>query len=566
MKTYANIKGFSTITLILLIIVSAIIGGLISYVFTIAYYAQIPEEATLAITGIYINKENVRSFDVNVLNPSYSPTDATVSRISVSLENETQLYDVVETSPPIDGGLKVRSGESLKITCFTIRKGNTNMTFGEFASTFAGKKMIVHVFAEGLSAANMEADLPFVKLDIVTVFNPARSFKKFNITLTNNFQSEVNLTITEITPGLINVESMEPDVKVQPVTIPRNESRLFIFNGDWHGITSIMLEIKTEQGYVFRKDIKMKIADATIKNVRFNEDHLDHFNVTVYNFAESANPLNVTKIECILEDGTVRTSDYGSVGIAPNSTRTFRFNWNWTEYRGKNVTVIVYFAQDFKIKTSPVKTPPPIIVRVLNVENTFNLKDHGRFNITVLNHFSSLEAVNVTKIVVKETKDELPTEEGFIARGFNKTFSCIFDWAGFLKGRLSRNLTLTLNVTSCQTFKNYTFDFVFTLPVAELNVTVVNCTTVGGANYLNLTVRSADYSIWNLTLSKIIVTVQGLADPLEYVIPRNQLILNVGEEIIFLCPFDWQKYRGKNITITAVTAELIEASTSYTIP
>jgi hypothetical protein len=309
----------------------------------------------------------------------------------------------------------------------------------------------------------------------------------------------------------------------------------------------------------------MKTADATIKNVSFSEDNPDHFNVTVYNFPGSANLVNVTRIECRLENGTALTFDCGSVGIAPNSTRTFRFDWNWTEYRGKNVTVVAYFTQDFEAQTV-VKTLPPIIVKVLNAENTFNLKDHGRFNITILNHFSSLEDINVTRIRINETGVILPIEEGFIARGFNKTFSCSFDWGSFLKERLSRSLTLTLNVTSCKTFRNYTFNFTFTLPVAELNVTAVNCTTIGGANYLNLTVRSADYSVWNLTLSKVVVTVQDMADPLEYVIPRNQVIVNVGEEITVLCPFDWQKYQGKKITITVFTAELIEASTSYTIP
>jgi flagellar basal body-associated protein FliL len=565
MKMYANVKGFSTITLILLIIVSAIIGGLISYAFTIAYYAKIPEKTTLTITGVYINKENVRSFNVSVLNPSYSPSDAKISRIAISLKGETQLYNVVETEPSIGDGLTISRGEALNITCLTITKDNVPMSFGEFVSVFAGKTIIVHVFAEGSPAANMEAVLPLVKLDIVTDFNPKISFKKFNITLTNSLQSEVDLTVVDIIPGVITVEKINPDVRAQPVAIPRNESKLFIFNGDWHGITSIKLEVKTEQGYVFYRNVEMKTADATIKNVSFSEDHPDHFNVTVYNFPGSANPVNVTRIECRLENGTALTFDCGSVGIAPNSTRTFRFDWNWTEYRGKNVTVIAYFTQDFEAQTA-VKTLPPIIVKILDAENTFNLKDHRYFNITILNHFSSLEDINVTKIRINETGVILRIEDGFIARGFNKTFSCTFNWGSFLKERLNRSLTLTLNVTSCKTFRNYTFNFTFTLPVAELNVTAVNCTTIGGANYLNLTVRSADYSVWNLTLSKVVVTVQDMADPLEYVIPRNQVIVNVGEEITVLCPFDWQKYQGKKITITVFTAELIEASTSYTIP
>ncbi|MEM2738803.1 MAG: hypothetical protein QXK93_07460, partial [Candidatus Bathyarchaeia archaeon] len=104
----ANIKGLSKIALILLIIVSAVIGGVISYAFTIAHYIRIPEKTTLAITNIYINPENVESFNISVLNPSYSPTDATISKIAISLKDGVQLSDVVETYPSIKNGLKIQ--------------------------------------------------------------------------------------------------------------------------------------------------------------------------------------------------------------------------------------------------------------------------------------------------------------------------------------------------------------------------------------------------------------------------------------------------------------------------
>ena len=566
MKMYVNVKGFSTITLILLIIVSAIIGGLISYAFTIAYYAKIPEETTLTITGVYINKENVRSFNVSVLNPSYSPSDAKVSRIAISLKGEKQLYDVVETKPSVKNGLAISRGEALNITCLKIAKDNVNITFGEFVSTFTGKTIIVHVFAEGSPAANMEVVLPLVKLDIVADFNPSISFKKFNITLINSPQSEVNITITNITPGLITVEEMDPDVRVQPVTISRNESKLFSFNGSWYGVTKIGLSIEAEQGYIFRKEVEMKTAYASIQKVSFNENHTDYFNVTVYNFAESQIPINVVKIECTLRNGTkLPPLDCGSAEIKPNSTKVFVFYWDWSRYRGEDITVVAFFAQDFQTPAYVATTPPPIIVKVLNIASAFDLRDKERFNITILNHASSLEAINVTKILVKKTGAILHVNNGLIDSSFNKTFSCNFNWTGFLKD-YGRNLTLTIYATTNETLREYAFDFDFILPVAELDVTIINCTAIGGTRYLNLTIRNLGYSLWNLTLSKIVITVQGFANPLEYVLPKNQTIVNIGCEVILLCPFDWQKYLSKDITVTVVTEELVEASAAYTIP
>jgi hypothetical protein len=565
MHINANTKGLSTLTVILIVIISAIIGGIISYAFTIAYYTKIPEETAIAITGVYLDKENVRSFNVSVLNPSYSPADATISRIAVSLKGEAQLYDVVETEPSIENGLVIPRGISLNITCLKIRKDNSNITFGEFVSNFAGKIFIVHVFSSDSSAANMEATLPFVKLDITADFNSKISFKKFNITLTNDPNSEVNLTISDILVPGVEIDEMDPDIRTQPIIIPRNESVRFRFNGSWHGFLEFTLSISTEQGYVFRKKVEMKTVHATIQNVVFSEESTDHFNITVFNFAESANYINVTRIECTLENGTTLTPlDCGSVGVMPNSSRTFKFNWNWRTYRGQNITVVAYFLQDFQTDSFEAETPPPIIVKVLNEAKAFDLKDKGHFNITILNHEASLEAVNITKIVVKRTGEVLPITNEVINHGDNKTFTCTYNWSGFLNS-YGRNLTLTIYAAS-QTLGEYAFDFSFTLPVAELNITVKNHITIGETGYLNLTVKNLEYSIWNLTLSKIVITIQGLAEPLEYVLPKNHVIVSVGGETVLLCPFDWQRYLGKNITVAVVTEELVEASTTYPIP
>lgn len=560
MHINANTKGLSTLTVILIVIISAIIGGIISYTFTIAYYTKIPEETAIAITGVYIDKENVRSFKVNILNPSYSPTNATISRIAVSLKGETQLYDVVETEPSIGNGLTIPRGVSLNITCLKIRKDSSNITFGDFVSNFAGKIFIVHVFSPDSSAANMEATLPFVKLDITADFNSRISFRKFNITLTNNPNSEVNLTVTNIMVPGVTIDEMDPDVGAQPVVIPRNESVCFRFNGSWHGVVKAALAVYTEQGYVFHKEVEMKTVHAAIQSVTFDEDHTDHFNVTIFNFAESANYINVTRVECKLENGTLLTFECGLVAIMPNSSRTFKFNWNWRTYRAQNITVVAYFLQDFQTSPFKAETPPPIIVKVLNGAEAFDLKDKKHFNITISNHEASLEAINITKIVVKRTGEVLSITNGVINRGDKKTFKCTYDWASFLNN-YSRSLTLTVYADN-QTLGEYTFN----LPVAELNITVKNSIKLSETGYLNLTVKNLEHSIWNLTLSKIVITIQDLAEPLEYILPQNHVTVSVGSETVLLCPFDWQRYQGKSITVTVVTEELVEASTTYTIP
>ncbi|MBS7621032.1 hypothetical protein KEJ32_02810 [Candidatus Bathyarchaeota archaeon] len=576
MNVQTDRKAVSTLFIIILMIVSAIVGGIISYAFTIAYYAKKPQETTLTITNVYIDKENVKEFTISVLNPSYSPTDATISRIAVSLEGETQLYDVIETEPPIGDGIIVPVGESKNITCIKIKKDDRDVRLGDLIGSydFAGKNIIVHVFSLDSAAANIRARVPYVKLDIAEKFDSKFSFKKFNVTLTNSPQSEVNITLSEMLIGGVDAQA---NGTIKGTVIPRGEHVCFMFNGSWHGALKRLITVHTEQGYVFRKEVALKNVDVRIQNVNFDIEHRDYFNVTIFNFAESAHYANLTMIKCRLDNGTYIPEKLCDppVGIAPNSTVTIRYDWNWAEYRGRSITIVAYFLQDFETTSYTAITPPPIIVKVLNETSVFNLQDKEHFNITIENHASSLEAIKITQIKIKRTgqllngttevNPQLPC--GPIAPGESKTLKCTFDWVNYIKNYDDRNLTLSINVTTnTAPLISHSFDFIFILPVAELTITSVERAEVSRMKYLNITIKSMDYSLWNLTLAKIIVAVQNLTAPLEYVFPKNQALISVGSEVVLLCPFDWQKYSGKDLTVTVVSDEHVEASRVYHIP
>ncbi|MCS7115820.1 MAG: hypothetical protein RMJ15_04970 [Nitrososphaerota archaeon] len=342
-------KALSTLTAILLMLIAAIVGGVIAYAFTIAAYVDYPHRTTLVITDFYLDKQNVTYFRVNVLNPSYSPASATISSIAVSVKGENQLYYVTETEPAIaKNGLVVSSGESLKITCSKVNKDGENITFGEFVSQFPGKTIITHVFSPDSAASNVEAGLPFVKLDITADFNPQVSFKKFNVTLKNEANSEVDLTVTGIIILGVGFEEMTPNLGLQPETIPKNGSLDVMFKGNWHGFNRTVVTVFTKQGYMFKKEVELKTVNAAIQNVTFNEAYPDRFNVTIFNSAESAANVTVNKVVCTLPDGTSQTFQDFSVDIMPGSAETIKLNWNWSEYKGETITVVAYFAQDFE--------------------------------------------------------------------------------------------------------------------------------------------------------------------------------------------------------------------------
>ncbi|MEM3700295.1 MAG: hypothetical protein QXL57_05455 [Candidatus Bathyarchaeia archaeon] len=565
MRVLNSLKAVSTLTLIILMLLSAVMGGVIAYLFTIAYYIELPLGATITITGVYFDKKNATAFQVSVLNPSYSPADATITKIAVSLKNETRLYEILETAPSLVNGIIVPKGKTLNITCSLLRVEGRNMTWGEFAAKYAGENIIVHVFSSDAPAANMETVIPLVKLSVDVDFDSRISFRRFNITVMNDANSVVNLTIMEIIFGGIVVEDISPEL---PQLIEKGTSIHFEFNGSWHGVISTSLTLSTKEGYRFLKNINLTQAYAMIKNVIFDENHTDHFNVTISNLAESANYVNVTKIACILENGTVIERYYDPpVGIMPNTIHTFAINQSWRTYRGKKVTAKVYFSQDFETSNFTAITPSPILVKVLNEEGAFTLRDRTHFNITLLNHQSSLDAVNITKIVVRETgeiinstKSDPPLPYGSIDVGQNKTFFCnLNDWNTYPLGA-GKNITLTVYVIANKTSEAYTFNFVFQLPKAELNITEVTGINFGITKYLNITVESLSYSIWNLTVSKVTVAFQNQTIIVEDLFPENQIIISPGETVIILCLFDWEKYSNIDILVSIITVEDIKAS------
>jgi len=564
-------KAVSNLLLIILMIVSAILGGIVSYMFTIALFIELPEETALAITGVYFDAENATAFTVSVLNPSYSPTAANITKIALSLKGETQLYDVIKTSPSIQNGTIVQKGEVKNITCLNILKGKANVTWGRFAGEFAGKTVIVHVFAEGYSAANMEAKIPFVKLKVVDLqFNSLVSFKKFNLTISSDVQSEVNLTIKQIL-----VSGVSDLVLISP-TLPyvvTHEPVQFVFNGSWHGIVKAILTIYTEEGWIFTRDVELSRVQAAIRDIVFDENYTDRFNVTIINFAESANHINVAKFFITLDNETkitIEDPEYLKVQIPPNTTRTFLVNWTWANYRGREITLSAYFLQDFETSIATTTTPQPVILKLLNKDEAFKLQDKTHFNITLQNHLSSLYAVNITKITVKETGELIngtladpALPYGLIKPNGTASFYCnISDWS---KDYAGKNLTLTVHIVANETLDNYTFNFTFTLPAAEFKIITITCVEIGGTNYLNITVENMNYSVWNLTIAKIVIVLPDQTE-LEQVFPASQITVEKGSIAIILCLFNYGEYDG-DITVTVVSSEGIETPPYiYTLP
>jgi len=578
---FMNKKAISTLTLIILIVASAIVGGIISYMLTIAYYVEmgynIPENTTtLAITGVYIDPEDAASFRVTILNPSFSISNATVTRIAVSPANETNLYEVVETQPPIEDGLVIHRGKAINITCSALQINEKKMSWGEFAYKFAGQSITIHVFSSNASAANKEVTLPYVKLEVIPDFRPEITFESFNITLKNDEKSETNLTITTISLAeptvnyTIRQMIWEPELRSitpnLPYTLDAGENETFKCELNWLGVSDAKIKITTEEGYeIYHKVALMPMQTYfTIQDVIFDEDDTEHFKVIVKNEFGLAEGITVTNITYTIKNGTTMPAENinpALPAIVPPTGQNFTFtcSWNWHDYRGKEVNVTVYLKQGF-VRSIKVTTPKPVILEILNLKDVFKLENKTYFSVNLRNHASSLETINITKKKVEEiTIDHSKTSSlpCILKPGENITITCNLgkSWTDYQKESL--NLVVEFIGNESQTNSE---TFVVLLPEkAKLNITSVKHVVLGTKNYLNITVENMHYSAINLTISKIIVTFENQTEPSIMQLSPGLTVAIGSETFIF---FPTETAPQGDITVEVITDEGIEASWS----
>jgi len=569
---FMNKKAISTLTLIILIVASAIVGGIISYMLTIAYYVEIgynvPEnEVTLVITEIFLDPKDVSSFSIEVLNPSYSISDATITGIAVSIEGEDILYNIIEASPDLKEGIPISVGENVKISCKKIQFKGKSVTLGRFITEYPGKVATVHVFSKEGSAANKKFIFPSAELEITPEFNVSESVKNFTLTIRNEGQE--NLTLNYIRVGNIELTEENTGIDIsQGISIPAGKTLTLNCKEEW-SFTRGNILVSTLEGYEFVEEFTAPLLQMFIQDVSFNENNTSSFKVTlgVTAFQIHTGYINVTSTSLRLYNGTQLTFNQ-SLGVKYNSTATFEVPWDWTRYRGREINLTIETVQGLAATKEKIKTPDPVILKVLNKEKTFSLLDKEHFNVTIQNHQSSIEAVNITKIIIKETgevingtKSEPQLPWGPLNSTDVKSFYCnATSLADYWRDHAGENITLVIHYVVTNGTE-YTFSVIFTLPIAELNITSV--TLVHGAtNYLNITVENLPCSMINLTISRVTVTFENQTVTQMQITP-GQIMILIGEKAFVLFPVKLEDSIGE-VTVKVVTEEGIEAYWSGT--
>ncbi|MGQ9565479.1 MAG: hypothetical protein ACUVT5_02905 [Candidatus Bathyarchaeales archaeon] len=558
-----NTRALSTIALVLLLLLSAIVGGVLSYLWTMGFYLslkeKIPEKNTVSIVDVYFPPHNATVFNVTVLNPTFSPDEfVEIESIAYSVKDEGALHYPTSVFPTLP---------------FNISRGNSQ-TFlvGTFWSSLVNQTLIVSVFVKNGLGSTSAVILPYTKLLVANVdFNPVLGVSNFTVTLRNDNLSATHLNITKIWIDEYEITNYtQPSL---PFSLSPGDSKTFNLNYNWASYATIggshTITVRALQGYFGTNATVVPRLAFTVQNISFNPADTLHFNVTVKNKVSTNTHLNVTKIEVQMQNGTVvnvTPANSSKNGVLGNSTATFTCNWDWTSIRNNNIKVTVYMLQGVK-ESNQKRTP---LAAMLSIPEEPVFADTGRFLVTIKNSPYSIKTANITKITVTlgngtETSQNIITQplSGPYLIGIGETamFGCSWDWTTYL------NNSVYINVYTDEGFANSS---AIRTPSSALNFTVyLNVTSVvfntANTTQFEITLYNDLSSTRSANITRISIL---LANGTEVTATSASLplLLGTNSSETIVCQWDWTALRGKSIVIRVYTGEVLKAIFIKTLP
>jgi hypothetical protein len=540
-----EVKAISTLFAILLILLAAIIGALIAYMWTIAPFYLEPENTLdLVVTGVNFPVSDANHFSVTVLNPSHSISDANITTIYVTAGgfNGSSVTGAQPTLP-----LLLAKGTSQTITC-TLPWG-----------TLAGSIIAVHVLTSNNTEAAMSVQTQRVSLGVDTTFDASQSTEYFNVTVTNQ-PSTINLTLSDV---IFSTNSVGSNLSITlPAVIPANQTLKFTCFANWADLVKPAVTVLTQEGYTATSQKDIPSVSLQVTQVSFNITNTNEADITLFNSPDSAVSVTVTNIT--LAHGGATDVINGNLSnpslpmtINQNQTVVLACAWNWTSdsYRGKVVAVTAYTKEGFVSQTQTATTPPGDAANINNV--LFDLNNTGLFLVNMTNMPYSLHTINVTEVDLNQ--NQTSTTPTLIAAGAQSTLTCVFNWSSFV----GQNVTVTVHVTIDSSPSSLSYNLM--LPYLEItNASFINLSP--GSPYLNVTVFNSEFSKINVTVTQMntktengtmLITWQATGGAGQQI--------SIGSTVGMLFPWKWEPYVGQNVTITIQTADGYQTSATFMV-
>ena len=340
MKIARNLNAISKLLLILLLLLAMIIGSIFSYLLVIGYYInldiRVPENTTLSITDVSLNTETTETFDITILNPTYSPTEAKITEISVATQ-DNKVHKVFSVDPQLP--YELDKGQEETFNCI--------WNWGDYTS----ETLKVIVLVEDGTGAVYEIETVSVGLEITSAVFTTADTQHFDVTIKNPEGSASDLNVTKITVTMEN----GTDFQVREITpsIPKlllvGTSTKFTCSWGWtyyRGMNAT-INVYTSEGYAFhRTETTPKPAQLSITNAVFSTSNVTVFKITVKNSENSIVSADLTLVEILFANGTTQEVSVESPPDLPytlpiGDTVTLKCLWSWVNSRGETIAITV---------------------------------------------------------------------------------------------------------------------------------------------------------------------------------------------------------------------------------
>lgn len=351
MKMIPNPKGMSKLILVLLLLLSFIIGALLSYIYTMGFYSplefKLPETSVINIENVAFSAEDASFFNVTVLNPSYSPTDVTLAKIEARTLEDNKIHVVTDSMPEIPFILKRRESQTFKC------KWNW-ANYTDIVLPYTDMLVEIRVFLEDGTGFIFQIKRPQTILAVSEiVFNSSISVTHFNVTVQNLESSVTYVNVTEMRVGgdLVQSDKVEPRL---PYALDPGSSVAFQCFLNWTALQgeNVTIDIGTLQGYIAQRTHTLPSpVTLDITEIVFNSTiSSQQFNITMLNAPTSPTYVDINKVTVSIDQQTpteVEWSAYPTSILEKNSSIILVCTLNWDDFQGQSLTVSVTTSQGF---------------------------------------------------------------------------------------------------------------------------------------------------------------------------------------------------------------------------
>jgi len=317
--------------------------------------------------------------------------------------------------------------------------------------------------------------------------------------------------------------------------------------------------------FITLESVIPKKTTVSIENVTFNLQNASHFFVTLLNPSYSPTEANVTEIVASTGKDIHNITEVHPLlpyRLLKGEEETFECVWNWANYTGETVKIVVFIADGsgsaYEVETSPVEL---MITAVI-----FTPVDTTHFNVTLYNSADSPIDLNFTRITVTmengttfEITEIAPSLPRLLSPNSYNAFNCSWDWSNY------RGKNATISVYTSQGYMAYRLGrtsepVMLTIPSVLFDPT--------NTTHFNVTVINSEYSLAQANITLITVTLQN-GTSLEVTVeppPSLPYSLPPDDTVTFKCSWNWTNHRGENVIITVETLKGYKTSYPYTIP